>query len=101
MPDLPVHGQGLTHFYDDVEKFSVCLPTKTGSTSWMKFLYALSIDHGNSDPDDVDSSIVFKTPEMPRQRDELKEFYSTRTGENKLVNSLCKHFTIQSVAISQ
>ena len=85
IPDLPLHGAGQAHYYDDNEKFAICLPSKTGSTSWMKFLYALSVDHGQSNPDEISGSVVFRTPEMPRGRDELRAFMANRTGENKLV----------------
>ena len=70
IPDLPVIANANAHYYDDVEKFAVCLPTKTGSTNWLKFFYSLSIDH-NSDPDDLDGAIIYSIPEMPRPRDEL------------------------------
>lgn len=102
MPDLPLNGHPNAHYYDDVEKFAVCLPTKTGSTSWMKVLYSLSIEHGDRDPDDIDGSIVFKTPEMPRQREKLKEFHSNRTGDNKFEDNFCIHYNPSIiVAISQ
>ena len=52
----------------------------------MKFLYALSIDHGQTDPDDVPGGKVFKTPEMPRKRDELRAFIANRTADNELVD---------------
>ena len=101
IPDLPVIANANAHYYDDVENFAVCLPTKTGSTNWLKFFYSLSIDH-NSDPDDLDGAIIYSIPEMPRPRDELKEFYSDRTGENKLVNNQRKHnLPTINIAISQ
>ena len=85
VPRLPLNGARNSHYYDDSEKFAICLPTKTGSTSWMKFLYALSVDHGQSDPNEIPDGIVFQTPEMPRTRDDLRAFIQNRTGNNKLV----------------
>ena len=41
IPALPNRGSKLGHFYNDTFKFSVCLPTKTGSTNWLKALVAL------------------------------------------------------------
>ena len=51
----------------------------------MKFLYALSVDHGETDPADVDDGVVFNTPEMPRERHELRPFIANRTGNNEYV----------------
>lgn len=83
VPDLPENSPAYAHYYDDTEKFNICLPTKTGSTSWTKFLYALSIDHGKTDPADIDDVVVFQTPEMPRGRNELRKFLVNRTSDNR------------------
>ena len=53
----------------------------------MKFLYALSIDHGETDPDEVHRSKVYKTPEMPKTRNELRNFIANRTGDHGYVHS--------------
>ena len=44
IPALPNRGSKLGHFYNDTKKFSVCLPTKTGSTNWLKALVGLVKD---------------------------------------------------------
>ena len=37
IPSLPkLGGNKLEHFYNDTFKFSVCLPTKTGSSNWLR-----------------------------------------------------------------
>jgi len=36
IPSLPKFGGKLEHFYNDTFKFSVCLPTKTGSSNWLR-----------------------------------------------------------------
>jgi len=39
-------GSPENHFYDDKHKFHVCLPTKTGSTNWLKTLLDLYLYDG-------------------------------------------------------
>ena len=36
IPSLPKFGGIMEHFYNDTFKFSVCLPTKTGSSNWLR-----------------------------------------------------------------
>ena len=36
IPHITREGSPQNHFYDDKHKVHVCLPTKTGSTNWLK-----------------------------------------------------------------
>ena len=38
---LAREGFPENHFYDDKHKYHVCLPTKTGSTNWLRMLFSL------------------------------------------------------------
>ena len=73
-------GSPENHFYDDKHKFHVCLPTKTGSTNWLKTLVTLYSYDGDKNPEEIDSNLVYKMPQMPRFQKDLKEFVRGREG---------------------
>ena len=82
IPALPKTGGKLEHFYNDlpVFKFAVCLPTKTGSTNWLRGLVSL-IKMGNPPPEDlIDSDIWYGVDRFPTQTDELTQFRKLRTS---------------------
>ena len=81
VPVLPKEGSSENHFYDDKHKFHVCLPTKTGSTNWLKALLSLYAYNGLMNPEEVDANLVYKIPQMPRFGNELHEFIQGRQGK--------------------
>ena len=90
IPDISREGSPENHFYDDKHKFHVCLPTKTGSTNWLKMLLSLFMYDGTKDPDEISSNDVYRMSQMPRFQKELGEFVKGRSGGDG-------YFTMMSV----
>lgn len=90
IPDISREGSPENHFYDDKHKFHVCLPTKTGSTNWLKMLLSLFMYDGTKDPDEISSNDVYRMSQMPRFQKELGEFVKGRSGRDG-------YFTMMSV----
>lgn len=77
IPALPNRGSKLGHFYNDTFKFSVCLPTKTGSTNWLKALVALVKD---KQPEYVsDRDTWYGLDRFPQTPGEASQFKKGRT----------------------
>lgn len=82
IPALPKLGGKLEHFYNDTFKFSVCLPTKTGSSNWLRGLSSL-IKMGNPPPEEVaERDIWYGVDRFPKESDDLKKFRESRTPAN-------------------
>ena len=79
---LPLNGPPESHFYDDKSKFNICVPTKTGSTSWLKLFYALFLEK-NINPEEISSSVIYRTPQMPKNQKELGRIYICLLKINK------------------
>ena len=82
LPAMSREGSPENHFYDDKHKFHVCLPTKTGSTNWLKMLYSLFQFEGNKDPAVIDKNYIYHMPQMPRFSEPLDEFRKGRSGRD-------------------
>lgn len=82
LPVLAREGSPENHFYTDKEKIHVCLPTKTGSTNWLKMLFSLYTSDGKIDPDEVDPNLVYQMPQLPRFAAQLDEHIRSRQGKD-------------------
>ena len=78
IPQLKRVGNTESHFYSDKHKFHVCLPTKTGSTNWLKMLHSLNFNRTSSND-------IYQMPHWSKQ---LKEFVRGRTGSNSYFTML-------------
>jgi hypothetical protein len=69
----------LTFFVE--YKIRTCLPTKTGSTSWLRTLISLETYHGSKRPDEVDESWGSYSQKMLKNAWLLEDQVKTKTGE--------------------
>ena len=81
IPVAAREGSPENHFYDDKSKFHVCLPTKTGSTNWLKMLLSLFLYNGDKDPEKISANDIYAITQMPRYSRELEEFAKGRSGK--------------------
>ena len=105
VPSLPLKGNRYSHFYNDQEKFrtvftqknfafiydansqrkpiSVCLPTKIGSTNWLKALASLIKDEGHYHPGQMNQKDIWGTVErFPKEVKEVIEYRRGRAPED-------------------
>ena len=73
----------MARFYDDDNKYAVCLPTKTGSSNWLRAFYSLSETNGELDPNNVTHKQLWSVSKMPTHRAELEAFRQNRTRNEK------------------
>ena len=71
-PVISREGSPDNHFFDDKSKFHVCLPTKTGSTNWLKMLWSLYKFDGMIAPEKVDANMIYQISQMPRFQELVK-----------------------------
>jgi len=85
IPALPNKGAKLEHFYNDTYKFSVCLPTKTGSTNWLKALVSL-IREGTVEPENLaERDIWYGLDRFPKTAAEAKQFRTGRGSQEAII----------------
>ena len=88
IPALPNKGAKLEHFYNDTYKFSVCLPTKTGSTNWLKALVSL-IREGSTEPENLaERDIWYGLDRFPKTAAEAKQFRTGRGSKESITHKL-------------
>ena len=75
-------GFSKSQFYSEKDKILFCLPTKTGSTNWLRLLNSIVVFNGDRDAKTIDSEEVWNGVEAPTMRDDLIPFRKVRTGKD-------------------
>lgn len=79
-----IHPAGLIDnlFMTEEYKIRTCLPTKTGSTSWLRTLLSLQKYHGKKSPEEVRESWGSMQEKMPRNGWLLEEAAKSKDGSH-------------------